>query len=143
MCLSHRPAPSCCSRCSASDMSVVQPSSPRTCRSTNGPACLVHRTYQNAAIRDWVVSHVTITDPHHFLFGQRLALIREPSGRGSAYVVIALADGRRRSVRVATTDLAPPDHSPGANARTLPRISIRTLARHLNRILNLLTEEVI
>jgi len=88
------------------------------------------------------MSHVTITDPHHFLFGQRLALIRERSGRGSAYVVIALADGRRRSIRVAATDLVPP----GANARTLPRISIRTLiplARHLNRILSLLTEEVI
>ena len=37
----YRPAPSCCSRCSASDMSVVQPSSPRTCHSTNGPACSV------------------------------------------------------------------------------------------------------
>ncbi len=41
MCLSRRPAPSCCSRCSASVMSAVQPSSPQTCRLTNGPACSV------------------------------------------------------------------------------------------------------
>ena len=39
--LSRRPAPSCCSRCSASVMSAVQPSSPQTCRLTNGPACSV------------------------------------------------------------------------------------------------------
>ena len=39
MSLSPRPGPSCCSRYSASAMSAVQPSSHRTCHSTNGPAC--------------------------------------------------------------------------------------------------------
>jgi DNA replication protein DnaC len=39
MSLSPRPGPSCCSKYSASATSAVQPSSHRTCRSTNGPAC--------------------------------------------------------------------------------------------------------
>jgi hypothetical protein len=92
------------------------------------------------------VSHVTITDPHHFLFGQRLSVVRGRSGRGPAYVVVELADGRKRSVRIAATDLVPAGDTPGASGSKLPRISVRTLiplARHLNRILNLLTEEVI
>ena len=93
-----------------------------------------------------LVSHVTITDPHHFLFGQRLAVARGRSGRGPAYVVVELADGRKRSVRIAATDLVPPADTPSAPGPQLPRISVRTLiplARHLNRILNLLIEEVI
>ena len=44
-----RPAPSCCLRCSASDTSAVQLSSPRTCRSTNGPACSVRAAHRRAA----------------------------------------------------------------------------------------------
>ena len=39
MSLSPRPGPSCCSKYSANATSAVQPSSHRTCRSTNGPAC--------------------------------------------------------------------------------------------------------
>jgi len=92
------------------------------------------------------VSHVTITDPYHFLFGQRLAVIRGRSGRGPAYVLVELTDGRKRSVRIAATDLVPPGATPSAPGCKLPHISVRTLiplARHLNRILNLLTEEVI
>src|SRR5206468_7519291 len=83
---------------------------------------------------------------HHFLFGQRLSVVRGRSGRGPAYVVVELADGRKRSVRIAATDLVPAGDTPGASGSKLPRISVRTLiplARHLNRILNLLTEEVI
>jgi hypothetical protein len=89
------------------------------------------------------VSHVTIIDPRHSLFGQRLVVLAERSGRGPAYVAVELPDGRRRSVRRAATDLVVPSQPVGSN---LPRISLRTLiplARHMNRILNLLTEEVI
>ena len=90
--------------------------------------------------------YVTITDPRHFLFGHRLAVVDERSGRGPSYVVVELADGRKRSVRIAATDLVPPRNSSSAAEPSLPRISVRTLiplARHLNRILTLLTEEVI
>ena len=38
-CRCRRPAPSCCSRSSVSDTNGAQPSSPATCRSTNGPVC--------------------------------------------------------------------------------------------------------
>jgi hypothetical protein len=89
------------------------------------------------------VSHVTITDPRHSLFGQRLVVLAERSGRGPGYVAVELPDGQRRSVRRVATDLVVPSQPVGSN---LPRISLRTLiplARHVNRILNLLTEEVI
>ena len=92
------------------------------------------------------MSRVTITDPRHFLFGHRLAVLDERSGRGPSYVVVQLGDGRKRSVRIAATDLVPPGNSSSAAEPSLPRISVRTLiplARHLNRILTLLTEEVI
>ena len=104
------------------------------------------RISQGATIFDRVVSYVTITDPRHFLFGHRLAVLDERSGRGPSYVVVELADGRKRSVRIAATDLVPPGNSCSAAEPSLPRISVRTLiplARHLNRILTLLTEEVI
>jgi hypothetical protein len=92
------------------------------------------------------VSHVTITDSCHFLFGHRLAVVDERSGRGPAYVIVELADGRKRSVRIAATDLVAPGNSSSAPQPGLPRISVRTLiplAQHVNRILTLLTEEVI
>lgn len=101
---------------------------------------------QNATIPDRVGSQVTITDRQHPLFGQRLALTDERSGRGPAYVVARLPDGRTRSIRITATDLTAPDFSAGRQVAGLPRISVRTLiplAQHLNRILNLLIEEVI
>ena len=33
-------------------------------------------------------------------------MLKERSGRGPAYVVVVLPDGRRRAVRIASTDLA-------------------------------------
>ena len=91
------------------------------------------------------MSAVTVTDPQHSLFGQRLALANERSGRGPAYVVVRLPDGRRRSIQITATDLTA-DSSACARIAERSRISIRTLiplAQHLDRILNLLTEEVI
>ncbi|TFV26491.1 hypothetical protein E4K64_36450, partial [Bradyrhizobium frederickii] len=86
------------------------------------------------------MSHVTITDPHHFLFGHRLEVLKERSGRGPAYVVVALPDGRPRAVRIASTDLAETPITPHPNAADLPRISARTLIplmQHLSASLGL------
>ena len=105
-----------------------------------------HRTRQSTPIFERVVSHVTITDPHHFLFGHRLEVLKERSGRGPAYVVVALPDGRRRAVRIASTDLAETPISSHPNAADLPRISARTLIplmQHLSASLSLLDEKVI
>ncbi|MDF0582070.1 hypothetical protein [Bradyrhizobium yuanmingense] len=92
------------------------------------------------------MSHVTITDPHHFLFGHRLEVLKERSRRGPAYVVVALPDGRPRAVRIASTDLAETPITPHPNAADLPRISARTLIplmQHLSASLGLLDEKVI
>jgi hypothetical protein len=92
------------------------------------------------------VSHVTITDPHHFLFGHRLEVLKERSGRGPAYVVVALPDGRPRAVRIASTDLGETPITSHPNAADLPRISARTLIplmQYLGASLSLLDEKVI
>jgi hypothetical protein len=92
------------------------------------------------------VSHVTITDPHHFLFGHRLEVLKERSGRGPAYIVVALPDGRRRAVRIASTDLAGTAITSRPDAADLPLISARTLIplmQHLSASLSLLDEKVI
>ena len=92
------------------------------------------------------MSHVTVTDPPHALFGHRFAVLSERSGRGPAYVVVELPDGRRRSIRIASTDLAEAAIAPGPKAAGLPRISARTLIplmQHLAANLTLLAEEVI
>ena len=92
------------------------------------------------------MSEVTITDPQHSLFGQRFRIANERSGRGPGYVVVKLPDGRKRALPIVATDLTASDRPTSRSAATLPRISVRTLiplAQHLDRILNLLTEEVI
>ena len=75
-------------------------------------------TLRNATIRDGFVSHVTVTDPQHPLFGNRLAVLGERSGRGSAFVVVELADGRRRSIRISCTDRPVISRRPGSTAGT-------------------------
>jgi hypothetical protein len=103
-----------------------------------------HRTPRNPTILDRTVTHITVTDPQHCLCGKRLAVLRERSGRGSAYLVVALPDGRKRSIRIASTDLASTVTVSGAP--DLPRISVRTLIplmQHLSANLALLAEEVI
>jgi hypothetical protein len=103
------------------------------------------RTRQSTPILDQVLSYVTVTDPQHFLFGTKLAVLPERSGRGPAYLVVELPDGRRRSIAIASTDrgeaAALSSRRPG-----LPWISVRTLiplTQHLNASLALLAEEVI
>ncbi len=107
---------------------------------------LDRRTRQSTPILERVVSHVTITEPHHFLFGHRLEVLKERSGRGPAYVVVALPDGRRRAVRIASTDLGDTPITSRPNAADVPRISARTLIplmQHLSASLSLLDEKVI
>jgi hypothetical protein len=106
---------------------------------------LGQRTQLNATIIDRTVTHVTITDPRHCLFGKRLAVFRERSGRGPTYVVVQLPDGRKRPIQIASTNLAATVITSGA-APDLPRISVRTLiplVQHLSANLAPLTEEVI
>ena len=101
---------------------------------------------QAAAIRDRLVSHVTVIDPHHALCGQLLPLVSLHSARGPAYVVIALPDGRRRSLRRALTDLAgAATASSVASLCDGPRVSVGTLlplARHIVARLATAVEEV-
>jgi hypothetical protein len=106
----------------------------------------LHRTLQSATILDRVVSHVTVTDPRHSLFGSKLAVLPERSARGPTYIVVQLSDGRRRSIRVSSTDLGEPPIASDSKGSAVSRISLRTLiplTRHLNASLALLAEEVI
>jgi hypothetical protein len=79
---------------------------------------------------------VRVTDPRHPLFGQQFATLPERSSRGAGFVVITLADGRRRSIRRAATDLGGTAAMAAESRSTLPRVSARTilpLAHHLAR----------
>ncbi len=61
-------------------------------------------------------------------------------------MVVELPDGRRRSIRIASTDLAEAVDTRDPKGCDLPRISVRTiipLMQHLNANLILLAEEVI
>ncbi|MFC7556706.1 hypothetical protein ACFQU7_37565 [Pseudoroseomonas wenyumeiae] len=83
---------------------------------------------------------VTVTDPRHPLFGQRLRLLSLTCGRGPAFVAVALADGRRRLLRRAETDL----ERPLAPEAALPRISARALlplAQHIRSMLAVSRQE--
>jgi hypothetical protein len=107
---------------------------------------LDRRTRQSDTILDRIVSYVTVADPQHSLFGSKLGVLPERSGRGPAYVVVELPDGRRRSIRVSSTDRGKAVTAPPSKGSALPRISVRTLiplTRHLNASLALLAEEVI
>jgi hypothetical protein len=79
---------------------------------------------------------VRVTDPHRPLFGQQFATLPERSSRGAGFVVITLADGRRRSIRRAATDLGGTAAIAAESRSALPRVSARTilpLAHHLAR----------
>src|SRR3954465_8237395 len=124
-------------------MSAPRSSSRPTWPSPNGRASSATQDLQAATIRDGVVSHVTVTDRHHALCGQLLPLVSLRSARGPAYIVVALPDGRRGSLRRASTDLAGTAETPLYDG---PRISVGTLlplARHIVACLAVAVEEVI
>ncbi|MGO8908602.1 MAG: hypothetical protein ACLQDM_04635 [Bradyrhizobium sp.] len=74
-------------------------------------------------------------------------MLPERSGRGPAFVVVAMADGRRRSIRRSATDLGGPAVIASEPGPDLLRVSARTpltLAHHLARtIASSSMEEVI
>jgi hypothetical protein len=89
---------------------------------------------------------ITVTESRHSLFGQQFTVLCERSGRGPAFVVVELPDGRKRSIRIASTDLGQESTAADQKATILPRVSVRTLiplTRHLSAKLSLLAEEVI
>ena len=81
-----------------------------------------------------MIPEVTIIDPHHPLRGERLKVLSLTCARGAGFIAVRLADGRRRLVRRAATDL----DRPATAEPEAPRISVRTLlplARHVRRML--------
>ena len=107
------------------------------CGVSRAPACPAprrrwwdRRTPGSATSADRLVSAVAVTDPHHPLFGQRLAVLSLACARGPRFVAAALPDGRRRLIRRAATDL----ERPTLTEPSVPRVSARTLlplARHI------------
>jgi hypothetical protein len=95
-----------------------------------------HQARHAAPILDRLICEVRVTDPRHPLFGQQFATLPERSSRGAGFVVITLADGRRRSIRRAATDLGGTAAMAAESRSALPRVSARTilpLAHHLAR----------
>ena len=83
---------------------------------------------------------MTVTDPRHPLYGQQLRVLSLSCARGPRFIAVALADGRRRLIRRAATEL---EH-PAEPDRAIPRISVRMLlplARHIRRVVAALAEE--
>jgi hypothetical protein len=92
-----------------------------------------------------MVSYLTITDPRHGLAGQRVEFVSHRSGRGPAYVVVRLPDGRCRSVRRSATDLvtASPEHDASNSTARISVKTLLTLMRHLDSKVSRGIEEVI
>ena len=63
------------------------------------------RTRQNDTILERLGCVITVTESRHSLFGQQFTVLSERSGRGPAFVIVELPDGRKRSIRIASTDL--------------------------------------
>jgi hypothetical protein len=73
------------------------------------------------------VSHITVIDDRHALFGQRFEVASLWSGRGSAFVVIRLPDGRLRNIRRSVTDLLSRGRDDEQRSTHKNLISVRTL----------------
>jgi len=87
-----------------------------------------------------VISEVRVVDPCHALCGERLTLLSLVCARGPKYIAVRLADGRRRLLPRAATDL----DQPALAEPDVPRISARTLlplARLVRRMLAASQEE--
>src|SRR5205085_3789620 len=97
--------------------------------------CFIYRISQSATVSDRLIVRVCVTDPRHALFGQRFDLSPSSEPR-PGWVSVLLADGRRRGLPRAATDLdlaceTMPNHA-------LPRVSVRTLlplARYVEALL--------
>jgi len=91
------------------------------------------RVFHDATDVDRRVTHATIVDPHHPLFGCRLPVADRRSARGSAMIVVTLPDGRQRSILRAATDLGGPSAGAAVSIPQSP-ISVRSLLPLANRI---------
>src|SRR5438477_9563126 len=122
----RRPAPSCCSRSSASATSAAPPLSPAICHSTSGPACSGRRTRRDATIPERLLPRIRVIDAVHPLFGQPLEV--SPSGliRRIGWIRVVLPDGRHRWIPQKATDLEEAACEARPN-RDLPLVSVRTL----------------
>jgi len=104
-----------------------------------------HQTSQNAPLVERQISHVTITNRRHGLFGRQLELVSLETTRGRDFIVVRLPNGCHRSIRRNETDLAAPameSHPSGL----IPRVDVATLLtlmRHLRSTLAAPTEKVI
>ncbi|MEH2471798.1 hypothetical protein V1281_007015 [Nitrobacteraceae bacterium AZCC 2161] len=143
---SIRPNAATCWRFSMIATVTPRPSLPARSPSNIGTTSSANRTTEAAAILDGVVSHLTVVDPRHGLAGQRLELVTPRSGRGPAFVVVRLPDGRHRSIRRSATDLATASSEEEGASKSLACISVRTLLtlmHHLHSTLASRIEEVI
>jgi len=64
---------------------------------------LVNQTPLYATTADRLISAVTVTDPRHPLYGQRLAVLSLACSRGPRFIAVALPDGRRRLIQCGAT----------------------------------------
>ena len=85
----------------------------------------VNRTHQSTSEQERL-THVTIVDPRHPLFGRTFALLRDFSPRGNSSVTIQLPNGQRRVVPRSATNLDANEFSESA-VGDLPIISVRTI----------------
>lgn len=67
-----------------------------------------HQASHDVPLVDRLACEVTISDLRHALHGRPLALALLESPRGRDFVVVALPNGRHRSVRRSQTDLMTP-----------------------------------
>jgi len=101
-----------------------------------------HQTRRSATPTDRLISAVTVTDPRHPLYGQRLAVLSLACARGPRFIAVALPDGRRRLIRRGATDL----ERPAGTNLAVPRVSARTLlplARHVRGLVTASSTEIV
>jgi hypothetical protein len=72
------------------------------------------------------VTHATVTDAAHPLFGQTLEVVKDSSSRGKTYLTLRLPDGQHRAVPRRSTSFEA-DQSMSVPQTPLPRISARTI----------------
>src|SRR5206468_2146711 len=96
-----------------------------------------HRTSRDAAKLDRRVAQVRVVDPHHPLYGKRLA-VSDRQSCSAARIIVRLPDGRERSIARSATDLTPrPDDlppSPSPDAHISVRFLL-PLANHVRAVL--------
>jgi hypothetical protein len=119
-------------------------SSPVSCRWLAGTSLSMTQRQQNTSLIDQVISHVTITDPTHPLFGRTFPVVSVPArSRTNPSLLVELPTGEHRRVPRLATDLAQRRADETSSVAALLPVSARTLvplARVVRRLLGA-TEE--